>query len=144
MSGVGVGGLHADRVRPLRRAAVRLQAIDFDWSRDASALSPPFDVVLACECISMDVYGRDALLALVRTLFALCSASTLVVLGVVRRKDDGFEEFVELTSGGAAAKAAGFTSGPFALHRVHAERGCEVYEMRLAGPSEDGSVAAAD
>jgi len=53
------------------------------------------DVILAAECVSTDVYGRESWESLLEVLDELCAAETgRVLICSKRRKDDGLEEFL--------------------------------------------------
>lgn len=70
-----------------------------EWGPGAAAaagLAPPVDCVLACECVSTDVYGHESWAALEVTLRELLAPGSLLVLGGVRRAGDGLDEFLTL------------------------------------------------
>lgn len=91
-------------------AGGRVSVCELDWGPGAAAvagLAPPVDVVLACECVSTDVYGRASWAALETTLRELVAPGGLLVLGGVRRPGDGLDEFLALLAR-AQPPAVGF------------------------------------
>ena len=72
-----------------------LQSVDFDWSQNAnSMISECADVILAIECVSADVYGRESLTWLLRAIDQVANKerNVLLLLCSVRRAKDGLDE----------------------------------------------------
>lgn len=69
-----------------------LRVEEFEWGASPRHLRPPFDVVLASECISVDMYG-EAWRLLAHALRSVCTPASIIFLALVRRRGDGFDEF---------------------------------------------------
>ncbi len=67
----------------------------YDWSSEAPAdIRGAADVVLAVECVSLDVYGAASLRALARAVREVAKPGATLVLCSERRRGDGLDEFV--------------------------------------------------
>jgi predicted nicotinamide N-methyase len=77
----------------------KITAVPFDWSIEAPMeIASKAQVILAVECVSADVYGRESLDWLVTAIekVARRGESVNLILCSVRRKDDGLEYVLQL------------------------------------------------
>ena len=92
-------------------------AVSFPWSDEGARtlLSHPHlrgeppDVLLACDCIFLPIFGSSFLL--LRMLVALAGPNTVILIGLERRDGDGAESFFR------KAAEEGFTSTVCAQHK---------------------------
>eukprot|EP01104_Vermistella_antarctica_P013588 TRINITY_DN4138_c0_g1_i3.p1 TRINITY_DN4138_c0_g1~~TRINITY_DN4138_c0_g1_i3.p1 ORF type:complete len:238 (+),score=54.30 TRINITY_DN4138_c0_g1_i3:219-932(+) len=86
--------------------------IPLDWTKplDSNAFSPPYNVILASEC----VYAREIIRPFIDTLVALCSRSTKIFVSLVERDPSMMEDFY------ACAKEH-FSISKIALSKQHPE-----------------------
>mmetsp|Transcript_3663 Transcript_3663/g.7126 ORF Transcript_3663/g.7126 Transcript_3663/m.7126 type:complete len:240 (-) Transcript_3663:93-812(-) len=75
-----------------------IQAIELPWGLSTAqafvAKHGTMDFVLAADCVSTDVYGRQSWIDLVDTLGVLTGASGTALICSLRRPGDGFDEFL--------------------------------------------------
>jgi predicted nicotinamide N-methyase len=78
----------------LAESACKLSAHELRWSSAESKPMGEFDVLLAVECVSLDVYGPASLVALEQQLHASSHAGSCLLLCSRRRAGDGLDAFL--------------------------------------------------
>jgi len=91
------------------------------WGRDNSVIFKNecghlFDLVLASDCVSTDVYGRSSWHFLCDTVDELLSPNGRLLVCSVRRPNDGLEEFLQLLKETLAHIELVSTDGDVEIH----------------------------
>jgi predicted nicotinamide N-methyase len=101
----------------------RVEILPYDWSVPApETIRHRADVLLAIECVSADVYGRESLDWLLSTVRSTSHSGTRLILCSARRKDDGLDYVLDKLLG---------LSTEVKCHIVVEETHVELYEVIL-------------